>query len=136
MKYFLGLLVTIILASTALAQVNVEDVYKDTTANFSGSPLAPLVDLLSPLIIKLSVLVGGIFGLYLILIFLRVYYERKNMKLLQHIRYNLDQQNKHYGIPSSQEKIGFFHRYILDKIFPSHRKKECQPFPSKKEKRK
>jgi len=103
------------------------------TENLNGSALAPLAELLGPLLVKLSVLVGGIFGLYVILIFLRVYYERKNMKLLQHIRYNLDQQNRHYGIPSSEEKKGFLHRHLIDKIVPGHIRKHYQPF--KKEKR-
>ncbi len=113
-----------------------ENIYAENAANLIGSPLQPLAELLGPVIVKLSLLVGGIFGLYIILILLRVYYERKNMKLLQHIRYNLDQQNQHYGIPSSREKIGFLHKYVVDKLFPRHLEKHYLPFNGKREKRK
>src|SRR3989338_2645265 len=106
------------------------------TENLNGSALAPLAELLGPLLVKLSVLVGGIFGLYVILIILRIYYERKNMKLLQHIRYDLDQQNRHYGIPSSRDKIGFLHKFVVDKAFSSHLKKHYRPFAQKGEKKK
>ncbi len=112
-----------------------EEAPSNFTVNLTNSALGPLFELINPVIVKLSVLVGGIFGLYVILIILRVHYERKNMKLLQHIRYNLDQQNQYYGIPSSQEKRGFVHAHILDKLFPFHVKRHYQPFPSKKEKR-
>lgn len=111
----------------------VEEVPSNFTTNLTNSALGPLFDLINPFIVKLSVLVGGIFGLYVILILLRIYYERKNMKLLQHIRYNLDQQNHHYGIPSSREKRGFAHIHVFDKIFPFHVKRHYRPFPSKKE---
>lgn len=113
-----------------------EDIYTENAANLIGSPLQPLAELLGPVIVKLSLLVGGIFGLYIILILLRVYYERKNMKLLQHIRYNLDQQNQHYGIPSSREKIGFLHKYVVDNIFPGHRQRHYLPFNGKRKKKK
>ena len=82
--------------------------------------LQPLVDTIRPLIIKASLLVGGIFGIYIILLAFRVYYERRNQILLEHIRYDLDQLNKHQGIPSSQERKSFFHKAIIDKIFPTH----------------
>lgn len=133
MKYILSLMLITILSSTVIA---LEDIYTEITPNLSGSPLQPLAELLGPVIVKLSVLVGGIFGLYLILILLRVYYERKNMKLLQHIRYNLDQQNRHYGIPSSREKIGLLHKYVVDKLFPGHLEKHYQPFNGKGKKKK
>ncbi len=96
------------------------------------SAFQPLIDLIRPFFLKLSVIVGGIFGLYVILIVLRVYYERKNMILLEHIRYNLDHLNQYYGIPSSREKVGFLHRYLLDFIFPSHIHRHKSPLPKKR----
>lgn len=93
--------------------------------------LQPLVDVVRPLLIKASLLVGGIFGIYIILILVRIHYERRNMKLLQHIRYDLDQQNYHYGIPSSQEKRGFWHRLIVDRLAPAHPQKHNTVFSQK-----
>ena len=55
--------------------------------------LQPIVDLVQPALLKLSVLVGGIFGLYLLLLFFRVHYERKKVRILQDIRYDLDKLN-------------------------------------------
>ncbi|MEK6951235.1 MAG: hypothetical protein AABX13_05945 [Nanoarchaeota archaeon] len=91
--------------------------------------LQPLVDVIRPLLLKASLLVGGIFGIYIILILVRIHYERRNMKLLQQIRYDLDQQNYHYGIPSSLEKKGFWHRLIVDGLSPAHRQKHNTLFP-------
>ncbi len=82
--------------------------------------IQPLYELIRPLIVKASLLVGGIFGIYIILLAFRVYYERRNQILLEHIRYDFDQLNKHQGIPSSQERKSFFHKAIIDKIFPTH----------------
>ena len=52
----------------------------------------------TPFINKLNVLVGGIFGLYLILVLMRIHYERKKVKALNDVRYNLDKLNQHYGL--------------------------------------
>lgn len=112
---FQGVLFLFFLSFPALAQLDPEDL-----ATLQLGTLQPLVEVIRPLIVKASLLVGGIFGLYIILIALRVHYERKNMKLLQHIRYDFDQLNKHHGIPSSQEQKSVFHRVIIDKLFPSH----------------
>ncbi len=68
--------------------------------------LEPLIEVIQPLILKLSLLAGGIFGAYLILIVVRVHYERKKVKLLKDIKFNLDQANKHNNIPHSRTQIG------------------------------
>ena len=99
-----------------------------------GSAFQPVVDIIRPFFLKLSVIVGGIFGLYAILIVLRVYYERRNMILLEQIRYDLDHLNQHYGVPSSREKVGFFHRYFLDALLPSHIHKHRSPLLPRKRK--
>jgi hypothetical protein len=57
------------------------------------SAIAPIVEVTAPIISKLNVLVGGIFGLYLILIVARIYYERRKVKILEDIRYDLDNLN-------------------------------------------
>ncbi len=100
-------------------------------AELEASAFQPLLEVVRPLIVKASLLVGGIFGIYIILILVRIHYERRNMKLLQQIRYDLDQQNYHYGIPSSQEKRGFWHRLIVDGFAPVHPQKHNTAFPSK-----
>ena len=74
--------------------------------------LQPLVDLIQPLILKASILVGGIFGLYLILITIRIYYERKKVKLLYDIRYDLDQMNISQGVTSSRQKKSIFRKIM------------------------
>ncbi len=81
------------------------------------SALQPLVETIRPVILQLSVILGGIFGLYLILILVRIYYERKNLKVLQAIRYDFDHLNEHYHIPSSRERVGWFRR-LWRKLFP------------------
>ena len=72
----------------------------------------PLIDLVQPVFLKASILVGGIFGLYLILILVRVHYERKKVKILQDIRYDLDKLNMSRGVKSSRQRKGLFGRMI------------------------
>jgi len=72
--------------------------------------LEPLIEVTRPVILKLSILFGGIFGLYIILILVRVHYERKKIKLLQDIRYNLDKLNTHYGLNTSRSRKDFWGR--------------------------
>ncbi len=74
--------------------------------------LQPLIDTIQPILLKISLLVGGIFGIYVLLIFVRIYYERKKVKLLEDIRYDLDKLNIHYNIPYSKHKRGFLKKLI------------------------
>jgi hypothetical protein len=74
--------------------------------------LQPLTDVLQPLLLKASVLVGGIFGLYLILIFVRIHYERKKVKLLQDIRFDLDKANMHQGVSFSKQRPTLLKRFF------------------------
>lgn len=89
------------------------------------SALQPLVETIRPFILQLSVILGGIFGVYLILILVRIYYERKNLKVLQAIRYDFDHLNEHYHIPNSRERLGWFQR-VWQRLFrreaPSEKK--------------
>ena len=81
--------------------------------------LEQVIEILRPFFVKVSFIVGGIFGLYFILIVVRIYYERKKIKLLQCIRYDLDRMNMHKGISYSTQKKGPFQkliRYLRDKF--------------------
>ena len=77
------------------------------TMDISPEVIGEIPDILSgfqPFLNKLSVVVGGIFGLYFILIIARVYYERKKVKILEDIRYDLDRLNIHHGVGYSAQK--------------------------------
>ena len=75
-----------------------------------ASQVQALVDLIAPFIQQLSILVGGIFGVYIIFTLFRIYVEHKRTKILEDIRYNLDQLNIHYGVSCSRHRPGFFRR--------------------------
>jgi len=68
--------------------------------------IQPLVDFFQPIFVKASVIVGGIFGVYLLLLIARVYYERKKVKLLQDIRFDMDQLNMFHGIKTHKQRRG------------------------------
>ncbi|PIN76734.1 hypothetical protein COV17_01360 [Candidatus Woesearchaeota archaeon CG10_big_fil_rev_8_21_14_0_10_36_11] len=88
-----------------------------------GPELQPLADTIQPFFGKLSVIVGGLFGLYIILIFVRIYYERKKVKLLRDIRYDLDHLNKYHSITHSRHRIGIVRKiFRLFRTFFSQRK--------------
>jgi hypothetical protein len=72
--------------------------------------LQPLVDTVRPLFLQASVLLGGIFGVYLLLLVARVYYERQTLKLLKDIRYDLDNLNMHYGLAFSRQRKGYIRK--------------------------
>ena len=69
-----------------------------------------LTNALQPILQKISLLVGGIFGIYVILAVMQIYRERKKVKLLQDIRNDLDLLTKHFGVKHSHEKKGIFRR--------------------------
>ncbi len=108
------------LENTALQNQALQDIKN------SFGPLQPLADVLRPLFLRLSVIVGGIFGLYVFLIAIRVYYERKKIRILRDIRYDFDQLNIQKGIPASRHATGGIHRLLIDKFFPFHAKKHYQ----------
>jgi len=64
----------------------------------------PLMEVIKPAIGTVSAIVGGLFGLYLIFIIARLYYERRKVKLLRNINYDLDYLNQHFNLPYSHEK--------------------------------
>jgi hypothetical protein len=71
-----------------------------------------LIDLLRPFFMKLSVVMGGIFGIYAVLLFARIHYERKKVFLLKDIRFDLDQLNKHYKLQFSKERPTLWRRVV------------------------
>ena len=85
--------------------------------------IQPLVDLVQPVFLKASILVGGIFGLYIILILVRIHYERKKVKILQDIRYDLDKLNMSRGVKSSRQRKGPIGR-LIEKIKVKFREKK------------
>ncbi len=88
---------------------------RSNTMDIPPELIGEMPELLSgiqPLLTKLSVVVGGIFGLYFILVVLRVYYERKKVRILEDIRYDLDRLNDHKGISYSAQRRRLFGRIM------------------------
>lgn len=71
--------------------------------------LIPLVESIRTLVSTVSWLVGGIFGIYFILLVMRWWYSRRQVKLLKQIRHLLWLQNEHLGI--RYEKKSLLKRY-------------------------
>ena len=69
-----------------------------------GNIIETLAEGIGPALVKLGVFLGGVGLLYLILILVRVYYEREKVHLLKDIRYNQMQLNKHYGVRYTMHK--------------------------------
>lgn len=90
----------------------IENVPPDIIDSFQLS----LIETIRPLLFKFSLMVGGIFGLYLLLILIRIYYERRKVKLLQDIRFDLDRLNIHHGIRYSKHRKSKIKRFF-EKLF-------------------
>ena len=103
----LALLMVLSMYSSLAAESDVED------EEFRlDEEIQPFIDTIRPIFVKASLLVGGVFGIYLILLIVRVYYERQNLKLLKDIRYDLDKLNIYHGISYSRGK-----KTLLKKLF-------------------
>ncbi|NQV91779.1 hypothetical protein HQ489_04865 [Candidatus Woesearchaeota archaeon] len=90
--------------------MGIEDVLSNVTSADAGGVVDTLFTSVQPVLVKLSVFIGGVGLLYLILILIRVYYEREKVHLLKDIRYNQIQLNKHYGVHYTSHKPNFFLR--------------------------
>jgi len=93
--------------------------------------LTTLIDTVRPLLLKLSLIAGGVLGLYILLLVMRVHYERKKVKVLQAIQYDLDQLNIHYGIPHSSQRKGFFQRAWASWFTSAEKGEDISPKPTK-----
>ncbi|MBU0456755.1 MAG: hypothetical protein ABH824_07375 [Nanoarchaeota archaeon] len=105
--YFIMILVifsSFFIVNAVNAQIEPEEIPATFNSEEISPGFQPVIDTLQPLYRKLNVLVGGIFGLYVILVLTRVYYERKKVKILQDIRYDLDNLNVYYKVPYSKER--------------------------------
>ncbi|HLD79280.1 MAG: hypothetical protein A3D44_01355 [Candidatus Staskawiczbacteria bacterium RIFCSPHIGHO2_02_FULL_42_22] len=69
-----------------------------------------LTNALQPILQKVGIFIGGIFGLYVILTLLQFYNERKKIRLLKDIRNDLDLLTKHFGVKHSHDRRGIFSR--------------------------
>ena len=48
--------------------------------------LQPLMDVVGPIISTLSWMLGGIFGIYMLWLIIKIYYDHKRIKILKEIR--------------------------------------------------
>ena len=74
--------------------------------------LQPIFDMFQPFFAKLSLFAGGFLIIYLLLLIAKVYYERKKVKLLDDIKYNLDALNEHQGISASKDRKNWFQKLM------------------------
>jgi hypothetical protein len=106
MKKVIFLMLILLVLPLAFATPN------EAVEDLSDAVFEPLFETIRPLFVKLSFVVGGIFGAYVILIILRVYYEHRNLKMLKAIKFNLDQSNKAAGIRYSSQKKGIMDNFL------------------------
>src|SRR3989344_1173488 len=69
-----------------------------------------LINALQPILQKVGIFIGGIFGLYILLTLVQIHNERKKVRLLKDIRNDLDLLTKHFGVKHSHEKNGILRR--------------------------
>lgn len=72
------------------------------------SALQPLADIIGPVVQEVQVLVGGIFGIYLILVLVRIYFEHRKLRVMYQIRDHLHCLNVHFGSDEVCERRGFW----------------------------
>ena len=78
--------------------------------NVASDVAGELGNVIQPIVSGLKYVVGGLFGLYILLVLIRIHYERKKVNLLKDIRYDLDHLSKHFGVSHSAHRKGFFGR--------------------------
>ncbi len=98
-------------------------VIENATAPFVGMGIESFAETIRPYFVKLSVMIGGLFGVYVILLLARVHYERKKVKLLNDIRYDLDRLNMHYGLRYSGSRPTLWRLFVrlVRRIFSRRR---------------
>ena len=98
----LALFLTLFLTTAVFAQLELGEL--------PGSQ--QLVDTIQSLLTKLSFFAGGLFGLYVILLFVRMHYERKKIKLLEDLRNDVDKLTIHFGIKHAHPTKNIFKRVL------------------------
>jgi len=102
MKNKLFLLLVVLLVIPSALSIEPEEF----GALADGLGLGPLVETIQPIFRTVSYVFGGIFGLYFLLLIARIHYERKKVKILKDIRYDLDRMNLSHGLRYSGERVG------------------------------
>ncbi len=75
--------------------------------------LQPLSDVLKPVITVIGTLLGGLLGVYILMLLVRWWYERKQLKVMEGIRFDLDYLNQHFNLPYSQKKPHKLYHKVL-----------------------
>jgi len=102
----LNLVLLALLSVTVLALESASDTGTIVSNTIVENTLGgPVLEVIRPLFIRLSVL-------FVILVGFRVYYERKSLKTLEAIRYDLDALNESQGIDSSRHRKHILHRIV------------------------
>ncbi len=86
--------------------------------------LQPVADVISPMLGTVSWLLGGFFGLYLIFVVIKLYFDYRRIKLLRAIRDDVRFLKKH-SFPEHSEKKKNKLMCSLCNIFK--KKEECKP---------
>jgi len=73
----------------------------------------PIFETIRSVVSTASYVVGGIFGIYLILLLVRWWQNRIVIRLLKDIKFNLEQQNKKQKLPHSKD---MFHSKVYKKF--------------------
>ena len=99
-KIYLAVLIleVIIFSALSSAQPDLEDIGAVVDESVHLGPLQPVQEIVVPFLKRVSALVGGIFGLYFILVVVRIYYERKNFKTLKEIKSEVVHLNSNMDI--------------------------------------
>ncbi len=115
--------------ATPLEQKAIEELANQAVPEIA-TVFQPLIDTIKPIMGFVSAIVGGLFGLYLIFIISRLYYEKKKVRLLKNINYDLDYLNQHFDLPYSKEKK------TPNKVMPLERLRRIVKEKEQKEKEK
>ncbi|MBI4981219.1 hypothetical protein HZC30_06735 [Candidatus Woesearchaeota archaeon] len=75
--------------------------------------LQPLTEVIKPIITVIGTLLGGLLGVYILMLLVRWWYERKQLKVMEGIRYDLDYLNQHFNLPYSQKKPHKLYHKVL-----------------------
>ena len=92
------------MAQDILSQIPIDQIVNSTLAG------------LQPLLLKIGLAAGTIFVIYIIVVLLKLHAERRKVKLLEKILFDLDQLNIHFGAHHSGMRKTFLQR-VHSKLF-------------------